>query len=43
MESTLTGFGIRFSPDLYAEVWGAFEPDSLNLDRYLERVVAVAG
>lgn len=34
---------IRFSRDLYAEIWGAFEPECLSLDRYLERVVAFAG
>jgi hypothetical protein len=30
---------IEFSADLYARLWGAWEPAELGLDRYLERVV----
>ena len=29
---------IDFSPELYAEVWGDWDPAAIGLDRYLERV-----
>lgn len=32
---------IDFSPRLYAETWGGFDPAALNLDRYLDRVTAI--
>jgi hypothetical protein len=31
---------IRFSPELYADVWGGWDPFELRLDRYLDRVAA---
>jgi len=32
---------IDFSPELYEERWGGYDPAALNLDRYLERVKAL--
>jgi hypothetical protein len=33
---------IEFSPELYARVWGGWDPEAIRLDRYVERVAAVA-
>jgi hypothetical protein len=32
---------VELTPELYAEKWGAFDPQQLELDRYLERVAAI--
>jgi hypothetical protein len=32
---------IDFTPELYAETWGTWDPEELTLDRYLQRVQAI--
>ena len=32
---------VELTPELYAETWGAFDPQQLELDRYLEGVAAI--
>jgi len=32
---------VELAPELYAETWGAFDPQELELDRYLQRVAAL--
>ena len=31
---------VEFSPELYARIWGDFDPATLGLDRYLGRIRA---
>jgi hypothetical protein len=34
---------LTFTPELYAETWGDWDPASLTIDRYMQRVEAVLG